>query len=94
MISLEPWTVEQQGDDWFNVLDKFGGAVAEAIRNPTDARLIAAAPVLLAELKHCVWLLADLQAEPGLIQKQARAAIAEATGEPQTAPLFDPTNAP
>lgn len=32
----------------------------------------------LAALKHCVWLLADLQADPGLVQKQAHAAIANA----------------
>lgn len=47
--------------------------------SPVDMALIAAAPKLLAELKHCVWLLDDLQgSKTGLVTQQAKAVIAEA----------------
>lgn len=47
-----------------------------------NARLIAAAPDLLEALKHCVdWLNAAGIAQSMPVQKQARAAIAKATGE-------------
>jgi len=36
---------------------------------------------LLAALQECMWLLEDLQSEPGLVQKKARAAIAKAEGK-------------
>lgn len=65
------------------------GRVAWSPRDIANAQLIAAAPELLAELKHCVWLLRDLQPEPGLVQQQALAAIAKAEG--RTAALTQPS---
>ena len=56
------------GDDKFN---------REALAH---ARLIAAAPELLAALKECLWLLSDIQDAPGLVQEKAREAVAKAEG--------------
>lgn len=46
-----PWHAEGDGD-WFDAVDERGFAVAEAMTEP-DARLIAAAPDLLAALRTC-----------------------------------------
>lgn len=50
-----PWTVEnlteQAGQSWFNVASD-GSAVAEAISDSATARLIAAAPDMLAALQE------------------------------------------
>lgn len=67
-----------------------GDRTPEEIQNDFEARvqpaMIAAAPLLLTELKHCLWLLDDLQKEPGLIQEQARRAISAAVGDPSDNP--------
>lgn len=79
-----PWrldgkrAVEAQAFDgsWKHIASPIrGGSPEQADANAT---LIAAAPDLLKELKNCVWLLEDLQVTPGLIQEQAKAAIAKA----------------
>jgi hypothetical protein len=72
------------GDFVAGALKRGGGKFEQrdAHTQIANALLIAAAPDLLRELKHCVWLLRDLQPEPGLVQKQALAAIAKA--EPTT----------
>lgn len=47
----EPWEVEKVDDAWFNIADKYGGSVAEAIPNAAAAQMMAAAPALLDELR-------------------------------------------
>jgi hypothetical protein len=50
-----PWEVENltkaAHESWFNIFESHGFVVAEAIRDRATARLIAAAPELLAALK-------------------------------------------
>ncbi len=85
-----PWTAAQTypGSDWCIHARGVGPwqlaylAKHSQIDWPLEAnaRLIASSPDLLRELKSCVWLLADLQPTPGLVQQQALAAIAKAEG--------------
>lgn len=58
------------------VRDTLGNNIADTYNN-SDARLIAAAPDLLAALEY--WF--DSKATPGEIARRARAAIAKARGE-------------
>lgn len=51
--------------------------------NVADAYLIAAAPDMLAALRHASWLLADISPD-GLVKKQIDEVIARAT--PETTP--------
>jgi hypothetical protein len=78
MAENTPWEVERMGDDWFNVTDRYGSAVAEAIPTASAANLIASAPEMLALLK-----LALGDTEYVLSQgfwDQVRAVIAKAEG--------------
>jgi len=46
----EPWEVEQHDATWFNITDRFGSSVAEAVPNAETAHVMAAAPDLKAAL--------------------------------------------
>lgn len=79
-----PWLIDPISDDRVILLDNCDGAVGEVVyadtRNPADARLIAAAPDLLAALQT---LLDDPYLSDPINNERmaaARAAIARATG--------------
>jgi hypothetical protein len=88
-----PWNVRQCDGDYRRCDTEDYAVVSDGLITPAlvfggpgfwpegsaNAHLIAAAPELLSALRECVWLLADLQTEPGLVQKKAIAAIAKAT---------------
>ena len=76
-----PWEVENMtrvaDESWFNILESHGFTVAEAVRDRATARMIAAAPDMLAALKGAEeWLSGWASAEPYI--DVIRAAIAKA----------------
>ncbi len=86
-----PWTDQSIDESQWGVYDAAGNVVAQAmqirplrqdlkqVERSANARLIAAAPELLDALRHCVdWF--DAMAWDTPAAKQARAAIAKATG--------------
>lgn len=85
-----PWVIKPAASTKVYLIDSpKGNAIGEIVyadtRNPADARLVAAAPELLAALEAIVKSLAD-QDDEGLIEHaqqmiDARAAIAKARGE-------------
>lgn len=76
MANAGAWGSIKTPDDWYvaEIWEIEGVLPGEA-----NARLMAASPVMLKALKAALWLLADIQAEPGVVQNQIRAAIIEAT---------------
>ena len=81
-----PWEASRDGPNrrWLVNADDFGVATCDGPwRNQeADARLIAAAPELLNSLRTCLLIVEHMSADaaPDTI-KEARAAIAKATGE-------------
>lgn len=79
-----PTTEERRDDAYWNARQKIARCreqqLAEAFTENKELR--DAVRCLLRELKNCVWLLEDLQPQPGLVQKQARAVIADVEGQP------------
>jgi len=83
-----PWQVgpEYHNHSRFSVYHVDFSPVASFVPTEADARLIAAAPDLLAALQECFLLLQQLGAEgepgdmPSPTLEKARAAIAHATG--------------
>jgi hypothetical protein len=87
-----PWRITdlQSHDDWFVQGGDHGHEFIGAIvKREADARLIAAAPDLLAALEFIATLadLGDLQNSHDVILLKARAAIAGALGSPDPASL-------
>lgn len=87
-----PWTVDHTDPFWHQVCDAKGFVFAKCLEYEEDARLIAAAPELLAALKQLLdaagyeWSVAnrigkDEWQRRSAIVGQAEAAIAKATGE-------------
>jgi hypothetical protein len=84
-----PWTLNPAQSTRVDLIDNHKGeAIGEIVwvdvRNPADARLIAAAPELLEALKYCRQKIAYMQANgewysPGKAIEKADAAIAKAT---------------
>ena len=90
-----PWYAEQDGnsDNWSVASEDWGGIVTRiCYPDPkvdtsaeADARLIAAAPDLLAALSDCLESLSRMPGSPGAYRitcmTQARTAIAKAAGD-------------
>ncbi|MFS9649376.1 hypothetical protein [Enterobacter hormaechei] len=80
-----PWSVNVIGQHWNNkslkhievTFGQDGECICDTVYNPSDAKLIAAAPDLLEALQ----LFIDAQILPEYHQGVARAAISKALGE-------------
>ena len=80
-----PWTLNDARSTRVDLIDtQQGHAVGEIVwvdvRNPADARLIAAAPDMLETLRDIVGMLADANDTRADALHAARAAIVRATG--------------
>ena len=76
-----PWAIEPDALGESSIVTDNGGTIADVYgRNPANARLIAAAPDLLAALQAVAdyWAGGDVPAD---IDAAMRAAIAKATGK-------------
>lgn len=81
-----PWTLNDARSTRVDLIDtQRGHAVGEIVwvdvRNPADARLIAAAPDMLETLREIVGMLTDANDMRADALHAARAAIVRATGE-------------
>jgi hypothetical protein len=75
-----PWTISGGfSNRVYLINDAKGFAIGETVyadtRNPADARLIAAAPDMLAALQHVL----ERATMPGFLRDEVKAAIARAT---------------
>jgi hypothetical protein len=83
-IYPSPWEIEKADFEEYWMPGKhYNVGPARAINNIEDARLIAAAPDLLAALKLAAEINPYGSVENAAVRDAARAAIAKATGEQQ-----------
>ena len=84
MAENTPWDIEPHGDDWFNVTDRFGCSIAEAIPTASAARMIVAAPDLRESCAELIKMVEAAHRQLGMWTDKnprilkARAAMAKA----------------